>query len=132
MATEMAAEIEKAAKAAPASRPRSTAPPSDLAEASSLELDAFQESAAEADAIAKGIGLLSDVELQVKVELGRTHKTIEEVLALGTGSVVELDRLAGDPVDILVNERLVARGEVLVLNDNLCIRVNQIVSRHVG
>jgi flagellar motor switch protein FliN/FliY len=50
------------------------------------------------------------------------------VLRLGVGSVVELDKLAGDPVDIWVNERLVARGEVLVLNDNFCVRVNEILS----
>ncbi|UCG33025.1 MAG: flagellar motor switch protein FliN [Phycisphaerales bacterium] len=132
IAAAMTAEIEKAANAASVPQSRSTAPPPGLSEAASLELGAFRESTAEAGAMAQGIGLLSDVELQVKIELGRTHKTVEEVLALGTGSVVELDRLAGDPVDILVNERLVARGEVLVLNDNLCIRVNEIVSRQVG
>ncbi len=52
----------------------------------------------------------------------------EDVLRLGQGSVVELDKLAGDPVDVLVNERLVARGEVLVLNDNFCVRINEILS----
>jgi|GEM_PF-1046056 len=74
------------------------------------------------------IGLLDDVELDVKVELGRTELYIEEVLRLGAGSVVELDQLAGDPVDVYVNERLVARGEVLVLNENFCVRINEIVS----
>ena len=49
-------------------------------------------------------------------------------LKLGEGSVVELDKLAGDPVDVFVNERLVARGEVLVLNDNFCVRINEIVA----
>lgn len=74
------------------------------------------------------IELLDDVELDVKIELGRTEMVIEDVLQLGVGSVVELDKLAGDPVDIFVNERLVARGEVLVLNDNFCVRVNEILS----
>ncbi len=74
------------------------------------------------------IDLLDDVELDVKIELGRTDMYIEEVLQLGVGSVVELNKLAGDPVDIYVNERLVARGEVLVLNDNFCVRINDIVS----
>ena len=74
------------------------------------------------------LNLLDDVELDVKVELGRTEMYIEDVLGLGTGSVVELDKAAGDPVDIFVNERLVARGEVLVLNDNFCVRVNDILS----
>jgi len=74
-----------------------------------------------------GIDLLGDVELDVTVELGRTHMLIEDVLRLGDGSVVELDKLAGDPVDVFVNGRLVARGEVLVLNDNFCIRISEIV-----
>lgn len=75
-----------------------------------------------------GLDLLDDVDLDVKIELGRTNMYIEDVLNLGAGSVVELDKLAGDPVDIYVNEKLVARGEVLVLNDNFCVRVNDIVS----
>lgn len=75
----------------------------------------------------QGINMLSDVDLHVKIELGRTRMLVEDVLRLGSGSVVELDKLAGDPVDVFVNERLVARGEVLVLNDNFCIRVNEII-----
>jgi flagellar motor switch protein FliN/FliY len=53
---------------------------------------------------------------------------VPQVTHLGEGSVVELDKLAGDPVDVFVNERLVARGEVLVLNDNFCVRINEIVA----
>jgi len=75
-----------------------------------------------------GIELLNDVDLHVKIELGRTQMLVEDVLRLGEGSVVELDKLAGDPVDVYVNDHLVARGEVLVLNDNFCIRVNEIVA----
>lgn len=71
--------------------------------------------------------LLSDVDLDLKIELGRTHMHLEEVLQLRRGSVVTLDKLAGDPVDIYVNGRMVARGEVLVLNDNFCVRVAQLV-----
>lgn len=73
------------------------------------------------------IQLLNDVELHVMIELGRTEMLVEDVLRLTEGSVVELDKLAGDPVDVYVNQRLVARGEVLVLDDNFCIRVNEIV-----
>ena len=79
-------------------------------------------------AAAKGIELLSDVDLHVTIELGRTQMLVEDVLRLGEGSVVELDKLAGDPVDVYVNQRLVARGEVLVLNDNFCVRVNDIIN----
>ena len=72
--------------------------------------------------------LLSDVELDLKIELGRTHMYLEEVLKLRRGSVVPLDKLAGDPVDIYVNGRMIARGEVLVLNDNFCVRVAELLS----
>ena len=83
---------------------------------------------AEGTAVSSGLELLGDVDLNVSIELGRTEMTVEDVLRLGEGSVVELDKLAGDPVDIFVNSRLIARGEVLVLNDNFCIRVNEIVA----
>ncbi len=73
------------------------------------------------------IDLLSDVDLDLKIELGRTHMQLEEVLKLRRGSVITLDKLAGDPVDIFVNGRMVARGEVLVLNDNFCVRVAQLL-----
>ena len=74
------------------------------------------------------LDLIRDVELDLKIELGRTHMYIEDVLKLRKGSVVPLDKLAGDPVDIYVNERLIARGEVLVLNDNFCVRVAELVA----
>ncbi|HAI12122.1 MAG TPA: flagellar motor switch protein FliN [Phycisphaerales bacterium] len=76
----------------------------------------------------KGIDMLRDVDLHVAIELGRTNMLVEDVLKIGDGSVIELDKLAGDPVDVYVNDRLVARGEVLVLNDNFCIRVSEIVA----
>jgi len=72
--------------------------------------------------------LIRDVELDVRIELGRTQMYLEDVLKLRRGSVVALDKLAGDPVDIYVNGRLVARGEVLVLNENFCVRVNELVA----
>lgn len=77
------------------------------------------------------IAALEDVELDLRIELGRTELLIEEVLQLREGTVVPLDKLAGDPVDILVNGRLIARGEVLVLNDNFCVRVAEILTPEV-
>lgn len=76
----------------------------------------------------RAIELLSDVNLNVKIELGRTRMLVEDVLKLGEGAVVELDKLAGDPVDVYVNDRHVARGEVLVLNDNFCVRISEIIA----
>lgn len=76
----------------------------------------------------EGIDLLADVDLDVKIELGRTRMFVEDVLRLREGAVVELDKLAGDPVDVYVNDRPVARGEVLILNDNFCVRINEILA----
>ena len=77
---------------------------------------------------AHAVEMLGDVDLDVKVELGRCRMLVGDVLRLSPGSVVELDKLAGDPVDVYVNERLVARGEVLVVNDNFCVRVSEVLS----
>lgn len=93
---------------------------------SELKLPNFQQ--VMQDAQVSSIDLLRDVELNIKIELGRSRMLVEDVLKLSEGSVVELDKLAGDPVDVFVNDRLVARGEVLVLNDNFCVRVNEIVA----
>lgn len=76
-----------------------------------------------------GINLLGDVDLDVRIELGRTRMLVDDVLRLSPESVVELDKAAGDPVDIYVNGRHVARGEVLVLNENFCVRVSEIIGR---
>lgn len=75
------------------------------------------------------IGLIMDVPLQVTVELGRTRKLIREILELGPGSVMELDKLAGEPVDVLVNGKLIAKGEVVVIDENFGVRVTEIVSQ---
>lgn len=72
--------------------------------------------------------LIRDVELDLKIELGRTHMYLEDVLKLRKGSVVPLDKLAGDPVDVYVNGRLIARGEVLVLSDNFCVRIAELIA----
>jgi flagellar motor switch protein FliN/FliY len=74
------------------------------------------------------ISLLLDVQLRVTVELGRTKMQLRQVLELQQGSVVELDRLAGDPVDIYINERQFARGEVIVVDDKFGVRITELVS----
>lgn len=79
---------------------------------------------------AASLELVRDVQLDLKIELGRTQMHLEEVLKLKKGAVVPLDKLAGDPVDIYVNGRLIARGEVLVLNDNFCVRVAELIVGH--
>ncbi len=75
------------------------------------------------------IELILDVPLGLTVELGRTEKAIREILALGPGSVLELDRLAGESVDVMVNGKLIAKGEVVVVDENFGVRITEIVSR---
>lgn len=94
--------------------------------AASFQLPRFSSHSATAEAAS--LELLHEVELDLKIELGRTHMYLEDVLKLRQGSVVPLDKLAGDPVDVYVNGRLIARGEVLVLNDNFCVRVAELIA----
>jgi flagellar motor switch protein FliN/FliY len=74
------------------------------------------------------IGLLMDVYMEMTVELGRTKKLIRDNLGMGEGTIIELDKLAGEPVDILVNHKLIAKGEVVVIDENFGVRVTEIVS----
>ena len=74
------------------------------------------------------IGLIMDVFMEMTVELGRTRKMIKEILGMGEGTIIELDKLAGEPVDILVNHKLIAKGEVVVIDENFGVRVTEIVS----
>lgn len=78
------------------------------------------------------IGMLADVDLEVTVNLGQTHRSIREILALGPGSVVQLDRPAGDALDILVNGRLVGKGEVVVIGENFGVRITELLAASVG
>ncbi|MBS4203775.1 flagellar motor switch phosphatase FliY [Lederbergia citrea] len=77
----------------------------------------------------KNLNMLLDIPLEVTVELGRTSRSVKDILELGSGSIIELDKLAGEPVDILVNSRLIAKGEVVVIEENFGVRVTDIVSQ---
>jgi flagellar motor switch protein FliN/FliY len=78
---------------------------------------------------ARNFDLLLDIPLEVTVELGRTRLALRELLALAAGSVVELGKLVGEPLDVLVNGKLVARGEAVMVNDKFGVRLTDIVSR---
>ncbi len=99
-----------------------SAPPA----ASAFQLPNLSPSGASTESAS--LDLIHDVELDLRIELGRTHMYLEDVLKLRKGAVVTLDKLAGDPVEIFVNGRLIARGEVLVLNENFCVRVAELVA----
>ncbi|WP_273125556.1 flagellar motor switch phosphatase FliY [Bacillus weihaiensis] len=77
----------------------------------------------------QNLDMLLDIPLKVTVELGRTKRSVKEILELSSGSIIELDKLAGEPVDILVNSKIVAKGEVVVIDENFGVRVTDIVSQ---
>ncbi|GAA2516092.1 flagellar motor switch protein FliN [Pilimelia columellifera] len=105
-----------------------------------LRLDVWPGAAAEetagpsrpAPVIGRGLDLLHDVEMEVSAELGRTRMSVRELLSLTPGAVVELDRAAGSPADLLVNGRLIARGEVVVVDENFGLRVTEIIAPNGG
>ena len=88
------------------------------------------QSPAPQESVPANLGLLYDVPLNVTVELGRTKKSVREVLELSQGSIIELDKLAGEPVDIYVNQQRIARGEVVVIEENFGVRVTEIIQPH--
>ncbi len=98
---------------------------------SSVQPVAFSDfkEVAHKDTDSNNLDLLLDIPLQVTVELGRTSQPIKDILNLSAGSVVELDKLAGEPVDILVNQKLIAKGEVVVIDENFGVRVTDIISQ---
>ncbi|MFC7392559.1 flagellar motor switch phosphatase FliY [Scopulibacillus cellulosilyticus] len=92
---------------------------------------AFPEFDQQTDSMPKkqNLELLFDIPLQVSVELGQTKKTIKEVLELSQGSIIELDKLAGEPVDILINQKPIAKGEVVVIDENFGVRITEIINQ---
>lgn len=81
------------------------------------------------EAESRNLDMLLDIPLQVTVELGRTKRSVQDILTLSSGSIIELDKLAGEPVDILVNNKLIAKGEVVVIDENFGVRVTSIISQ---
>ena len=94
---------------------------------SSVQYPQLQQNAGSAQ-MPHNISVLMDVQMQLSVELGRTRKKISEILSFGEGSIIELDKLAGEPVDVLVNGKLIAKGEVVVIDENFGVRGTEIVS----
>jgi flagellar motor switch protein FliN/FliY len=104
--------------------PRPPAPPVDVKPVEFTQLGGADFAGSQGN-----LDLIVDIPVRITVELGRTRKTIGEVLALGPGSVVELNKMAGEPVDVLVNGKLIARGEVVVIDESFGIRVTEVVSK---
>ncbi|HYF01235.1 MAG TPA: flagellar motor switch protein FliN [Planctomycetota bacterium] len=107
----------------------SSPPPAPAAPAHPLPLEPLSPAPAP-HAGEAGLDLLQDVRVNLRVELGSARMQVQDILRLGAGSVVPLESLAGDPVNLYVNDRLVARGEILVVNDNFAVRVLELVSEN--
>ncbi|WP_075619424.1 flagellar motor switch phosphatase FliY [Paenisporosarcina indica] len=93
-----------------------------------VQFSSFDETAATTYAEPNNLNMLLDIPLQVTVELGRTKRMVKEILEVSKGSIIELDKLAGEPVDILINNKLIAVGEVVVIDENFGVRVTDILS----
>ena len=127
-------EPEPAPAPAPAPAPRAAAPaPAPAPKPKPQPMVSVSEAACEdfgddsnGGLDAANLQLINDIPLQVTVELGKTHKSLQEVMNLGVGSVVILDRLAGEPVDVIVNGKRIAKGEVVVIDENYGVRINEI------
>ncbi|MCH7496313.1 MAG: flagellar motor switch protein FliN [Candidatus Marinimicrobia bacterium] len=98
-----------------------------IVEISQADFGDLGESAAPANGRGRKIDMLLDVKLEVTVELGRKDMLVEEILRLGKGSVIELDKLAGEPVDVLVNGKKLAEGEVVVVEDHFGVRLTHLL-----
>jgi len=79
----------------------------------------------------ENIELIMDVPLEVSVVLGRTRKSIKEILEFAPGTIIELDKLAGEPIDVMVNQKLVAKGEVVVIEESFGIRITEIIKEKI-
>ena len=93
----------------------------------SVQFGQIEGGAAPAGASASMIDLLKDVPLEVKAELGKARRLVRDILRLSVGAVIELDKEAGEPVDLLVNNKMIARGEVVEIDGNYGVRITEIV-----
>jgi flagellar motor switch protein FliN len=121
------ADIDAAIAAAQAAMPTPEPPASLPPEPAHAIFAPLDEPEAPLGSEAQNLDIVMDIPLEVSVELGRKRMSIRDILDLGSGSIVELDKIAGEPVDLLVNGRLVARGEVVVIEDNFGVRITEIV-----
>ena len=133
-APQSAPELQQAAPQAQSAPMQQSAPPKRQAkpkpasQSMPVEFEAFSEPQHTTSQLGN-LDMLMDIPLSITVELGRTQRSVKEVLELSAGSIIELDKLAGEPVDILVNKRIVAKGEVVVIDENFGVRVTDILSQ---
>ena len=112
----------------PEESPQTSPEDIEFPEASAAKAEFQQLSAPAGQADTKNIDLLMDINLPISIELGRTKMSVADILGMGPGSVVELNKLAGEPVDVLVNYKIVAKGEVVVIDENFGVRITQLMT----
>lgn len=110
--------------------PTGGSPMSDSSQSYDMMLDDFDESPSQP--IPNNLGMLMDVGMQLTVELGRAKMSVKQVLELQQGAVLELDRIAGDAVDIYVNDHLIGRGDVVVVDDKFGVRITELIVPKIG
>ena len=116
------------ARAAPPARPSEQRPAEPALTVGRAEFQPLRQSGAEPDS-GGNYQIIMDVELDISVELGRTRMRVKDVLALGEGAIIELDKIVGEPVEIFANERLIARGEVVVIEEDFGVRITEVVKK---
>ena len=121
--------VEQDASGSEATAAEPAAPTADVPEEAAPGAVGVGPGAAEVARPRRGLEFLGGIELEAVVELGRARLTIGEVMELGPGSVVQLDKMLGDPAEMMIKDRLIARGEVVVVDDKFGLRVTEIVSR---
>jgi flagellar motor switch protein FliN len=104
-------------------------PRAPVVDARPIKYTSFDEDEGEPEPKTDGINLIIDVPMQVTIELGKCKKTVKEILEFNTGTILVLDKLAGEPVEIVVNEKLIARGEVIQIDDNYGVRITEILNK---
>jgi flagellar motor switch protein FliN/FliY len=112
---------------APQMMPQMMVPPGQQVDVQAAQFSAFT-GASPVIALQENIDLIKDVPLEVTVELGRTHKSIQEILDFAPGTIIELNKIAGEPIDVLVNGKYVAKGEVVVIEESFGIRITEILT----
>jgi flagellar motor switch protein FliN/FliY len=122
-----APQPQMAPQMAPQMMPQMMVPPGQQVDVQAAQFSAFT-GASPVIALQENIDLIKDVPLEVTVELGRTHKSIQEILDFAPGTIIELNKIAGEPIDVLVNGKYVAKGEVVVIEESFGIRITEILT----
>jgi len=120
-------QVRPSAKPSTASVPTGPAKVYDRVEVKNIQLNEFSNESGQIKAGRGGYGILMDIPLEVSVELGRVKKNVSDILSFGKGTIIELDKLAGDTADIVINNKVIGRGEIIVIDDSYGVRITEVL-----